>query len=167
MQYRVRIGQREAIMDIKPGRGSYTQIELDGRVLSADLCRVGINPVYSLLLDGKSYQFFIQEEDGTTVVVIDGQMYPARVARGDAAAVAPPASFAAPEAQRIVAPMPGLIVQVLVAVGDQVERQAPVIVVESMKMNNQLRAQAGGTVKAVNVQQGQRVERGQVLVVIE
>ena len=67
----------------------------------------------------------------------------------------------------IVAPMPGLIVKVNVAVGDTIEPGHGAIVMEAMKMENELRATAGGRVKAVNVQVGAPVEKGLVLVELE
>ncbi|HJW48072.1 MAG TPA: acetyl-CoA carboxylase biotin carboxyl carrier protein subunit, partial [Candidatus Limnocylindria bacterium] len=64
----------------------------------------------------------------------------------------------------LVAPMPGLIVRVNVQVGDAVQPGAPVVVMEAMKMENELRAQTAGVVSAVRVQPGAAVEKGAVLV---
>ena len=69
--------------------------------------------------------------------------------------------------QKIVAPMPGRVVRVLVAVGDEVAPRQGVVVVEAMKMENELRAPKGGRVKDVSVTPGTSVEAGRVLVVIE
>jgi pyruvate carboxylase subunit B len=67
----------------------------------------------------------------------------------------------------VVAPMPGLIVRVNVAVGDSVQAGQGIVVMEAMKMENELRSSAPGTVKAVNVQPGKAVEKGTVLVELE
>ena len=64
----------------------------------------------------------------------------------------------------LVAPMPGLIVRVLVAVGDVVQAAQPLIAIEAMKMENELRAPAAGTVRAVHATPGSPVEKGAVLV---
>lgn len=69
--------------------------------------------------------------------------------------------------QKIVAPMPGRVVRVLVAAGDHVEPRQPVIVVEAMKMENELRSPKAGRVKDVAVAAGTSVEAGRVLVVID
>lgn len=69
--------------------------------------------------------------------------------------------------QKITAPMPGRVVRVLVAAGDAVEARQPVIVVEAMKMENELRSPKAGRVKDVAVSAGASVEAGRVLVVIE
>jgi biotin carboxyl carrier protein len=63
--------------------------------------------------------------------------------------------------------MPGRVVRVLVGPGDEVEARQPVLVIEAMKMENELRAPRAGRVKDVAVEQGASVEAGRVLVVIE
>lgn len=67
----------------------------------------------------------------------------------------------------LVAPMPGLIVRVNVAEGDQVQAGQGLVVMEAMKMENELRAQAGGTVKRVACAPGAAVEKGAVLIELE
>jgi len=69
--------------------------------------------------------------------------------------------------QKVVAPMPGRVVRVLVAAGDTVEPRQPVVVVEAMKMENELRSPKAGRVKNVSVAAGTSVEAGRVLVVID
>jgi biotin carboxyl carrier protein len=69
--------------------------------------------------------------------------------------------------QKIVAPMPGRVVRVLVAAGEAVEPRQPVVVVEAMKMENELRSPKAGRVKSVPVTAGTSVEAGRVLVVID
>jgi biotin carboxyl carrier protein len=69
--------------------------------------------------------------------------------------------------QKIVAPMPGRVVRVLVAAGDHVEARQPVVVVEAMKMENELRSPKAGRVTDVAVAAGTSVEAGRVLVVID
>lgn len=68
---------------------------------------------------------------------------------------------------KIKAPMPGRVVRVLVKVGQQVERGAPVIIVEAMKMENEMHAPASGAVLAVHVAEGATVDAGQLLVELE
>jgi biotin carboxyl carrier protein len=72
----------------------------------------------------------------------------------------------APGAISITAPMPGRVARVLVAVGDRVTARQGVVVVEAMKMENELRAPKDGTVKEVLARPGAAVESGAVLVVI-
>ena len=67
----------------------------------------------------------------------------------------------------ILAPMPGRVVRVLVAAGDQVDARQPVVVVEAMKMENELRAPRAGHVREIAVTPGTSVEAGRVLAVID
>jgi biotin carboxyl carrier protein len=69
--------------------------------------------------------------------------------------------------QRIEAPMPGKIVRVLVTIGEVVEARQPVVVVEAMKMENELRASREGTVAEIHAREGASVDAGALLVVIQ
>ncbi len=69
--------------------------------------------------------------------------------------------------QRVTAPMPGKIVKLLVKPGDEVQPRQGVVVVEAMKMENELRARAAGTVSEVRVTEGASVEAGAILVILE
>ena len=69
--------------------------------------------------------------------------------------------------QRVTAPMPGKVVRVLVKVGDAVVARQPVIVIEAMKMENELRAQGDGQVTEVRANEGALVDAGALLIVIE
>ncbi len=69
--------------------------------------------------------------------------------------------------QHLIAPMPGKIVRVLVKAGDAVEARQPLVVVEAMKMENELRAVRGGTVSEVHAHEGRSVDAGALLVTIQ
>lgn len=101
---------------------------------------------YTLWLDG--HRYVTEALDERTRAIRDLSSEGAR------------ASGAAP----LIAPMPGLIVRVNVQVGDAVQPGVPVVVMEAMKMENELRAQSAGVVSAVRVQPGSVVEKGAVLV---
>ena len=77
------------------------------------------------------------------------------------------ASVASVGPQRILAPMPGKVVRVLVGVGDAVVARQGLIVVEAMKMENELRASKDGRVMSIAVAEGQSVDAGAVLAVVE
>ena len=106
---------------------------------------------------------------GRYVLSVDGHRFDvealderARTIRDITAAVAKP-SGPAP----IVAPMPGLVVRVNVAVGDVIAAGHGAVVMEAMKMENELRAKTGGTVKAVHAEVGMAVEKGAILVELQ
>ncbi len=71
------------------------------------------------------------------------------------------------KSEHIKAPMPGLVLEIKVKSGDQVKQGDSLIVLEAMKMENVLKAHHDGTVRVVNVEKGQAVDKGQVLIEIE
>lgn len=75
-------------------------------------------------------------------------------------------SHSGPGPQRIVAPMPGKVVRVLVELGQAVQARQPIVVIEAMKMENELRAGRDGTVTELSVRNGQSVEAGALVAVI-
>jgi biotin carboxyl carrier protein len=123
--------------------------------------------VYSVLLAGRSYEARVEERpDGGVVVVIDGYRFeidvhdPRRWTRksgggGDAGVHA------------ITAPMPGKVVRVLISPGDAVEPGQGLVVVEAMKMQNELKATRPGKVITVPAKEGATVAAGEVLATIE
>ena len=139
-------------------------VEIDGHRRVVDSHRLE-NNFYSLITGNRSYEVSV-ERDGDIYKVRRGAAQldvtisdPSRQAR-DARAVA-----AGPE--RIVSQMPGKVVRVLVAEGDEVEAGAGLVVVEAMKMENEIVAEKGGKVTKVAVAPGEAVEGGALLLVIE
>jgi acetyl-CoA/propionyl-CoA carboxylase biotin carboxyl carrier protein len=111
----------------------------------------------------------------TTTVEVNGKRFAVKAWVPESGGVAPSArraprasaaSAAAGGGGDVVAPMQGTIVKVLVEVGQEVKPGDPVIVLEAMKMENQLQSEKAGTVKTVNVKPGDKVGSGDVLVVI-
>jgi pyruvate carboxylase len=107
---------------------------------------------------GGSGELLVTIGGRTVIVNVNGRR--ARRAGSDAAAHAH-------GAQSVVAPMPGRVVRVLVGAGDEVAARQGVVVVEAMKMENELRAPKAGKVRDVSVTPGTSVEAGRVLMVIE
>jgi len=118
--------------------------------------------VYSVILDGASYEVRL----GVGEISIDGHRYPFEVddprqwkRSGSGAEVQGRAA--------IVAPMPGKIVRVLVAEGDPVEAGQGILVVEAMKMQNEIKAPRAGHVTSIAVKAGDGVNAGAVLAIVE
>jgi biotin carboxyl carrier protein len=101
--------------------------------------------------------WFVQLPHVALTATIDGRRYE----RG------PSGESAGSGVQRVVAPMPGRVVRVLVQPGDEVALRQGLVVVEAMKMENELRAPKAGRVKEVAVAEGASVEAGRLLVVVE
>jgi biotin carboxyl carrier protein len=120
--------------------------------------------VYSVLLDGRSYEARVEEGANALVVVIDGRRFeievrdPRRFSRKGAAA---------PDGvQTVAAAMPGKIVRVLVAAGDDVVAGQGLLVVEAMKMQNEMKAARAGKVLSLSVREGSTVAAGETLATI-
>jgi len=122
--------------------------------------------VYSILLDGRSYDAWVEEMPGGLVVVIDGYRF--EVAVRDPRRWSRKSAGAAGEGpQALAAPMPGKVVRVLVKAGDAVEAGQGLVVVEAMKMQNELRAGRAARVLSVAAGEGATVAAGEVLVMLE
>jgi biotin carboxyl carrier protein len=114
---------------------------------------------------GRSLEAFVERRSGTAVVWLDGVAYHVDLVDERAVRRAR-ASGSTGGPRTLTAPMPGKIVKHLVAVGDRVEAGQGVIVVEAMKMENELRAPAGGVVKALPAAEGTAVDAGAPLVIL-
>jgi pyruvate carboxylase subunit B len=143
-------------------------IVVDLGATAATLTPVPGTPIW-LLTDGTSVHEVVAHRTGPGryALSIAGHRFEAealddraRAIKAMAAATGAAASGPAP----LRAPMPGLIVRVHVAPGDRVAAGDPLIVMEAMKMENELRAPAGGTVRAIPVSAGMAVEKGTLLV---
>ena len=113
-----------------------------------------------ITVNGVSYDVQVEEiAEGTA---------PAPVAAAPAPApkAAPKASPAAAGGTKVTAPMPGTILSVNVSVGQKVEEGQAVVILEAMKMENEIPAPASGTVASVNVEKGANVETGAVLITL-
>ena len=149
------------------------RVTVDGRAWHASMVRAGDR--WSLLVrepsqvpPGAAYSYDVGFEPGTGGawrVHVNGAAVPLAL-RTSAQRRRRPARRDAGDG-RVVAPMPGRVVKVLVAAGTRVEARQGVVVVEAMKMENELRAPRAGVVREVRVAEGASVEAQAVLVVID
>jgi biotin carboxyl carrier protein len=164
VHYDIAVGGELRRVTVRRADGRFA-VALDGREQIVDAVRV--DPLtWSLLIDGRSVEvtvvpdgsdaFAVGVESARIPVSLDGRR---RWGRKDAAA--------GNAGERVVAPMPGKIVRVLVAAGDRVAARQPLVVVEAMKMENELRAAAPGRVTDVRAVVGQSVDAGALLVIVE
>lgn len=128
-------------------------------------------PVRTLRIGDRVVRVVVHSREGRGryTLDIDGHRYNVEALGERARAIQELAAKSAPPAgpAPVIAPMPGLIVRVNVAVGDTVAAGQGVLVMEAMKMENELRASAAATVKAIRVTQGTAVEKGTVLIELE
>lgn len=127
---------------------------------------------FKITVNGKAYDVQV-EENGVATTLAAAPVAAAPVAApAPAAAPAPeaapaPAAAAAGEGTAVEAPMPGTILKILVSNGQAVKNGDAVVVLEAMKMENEITAPCDGTVTAVCVNQGDSVDAGKVLVTIK
>jgi biotin carboxyl carrier protein len=144
------------------------EIVVNGKVFVVDFANIGRSNLYSLLIDNQSFEAMVEERDGKWEVLLRGRLYSVDVADDRARLMAARADNLMPESGELIvqAPMPGLVVAVSVEIGQEVERGDAVVILESMKMENELRTPRAGTVERIAVKPGDSVEQQQTLVVI-
>jgi pyruvate carboxylase subunit B len=167
MKYKVGIEEETVELEVKH-TGDKTQVKIGDRVLTADVVRIGGSPVYSLVLDGKSYEVSAHRREGKFELVLGGENYDALVMDERAMRIAEAtADVATQSGQTITAPMPGVVVGIAVAVGDAVAAGQGVLTLEAMKMENELKSGVTGVVEEIKVEVGQGVAQGEPLIIIE
>ena len=156
------------------GRTFEIEINADGRILvngeprAIDFRELREGELYSLLVDHLSYEAVVEERDDQYHVLMAGDLYEVQVtderSRRLASAFMALGDISGEVAIR--APMPGLIVRVPVGEGQAVAKGDTVVILESMKMENELKAPRDGTIRHVNVKAGDSVEQNKVLMTI-
>ena len=144
------------------------EVITEGRSVSVDFQSVGNQPIYSLILDGQSYEASVHPSEAGVEVLFLGELYIVNVEDERQRRLRESSSGTLVEAgeYKLTAPMPGLVVDVPVEQGDSVEKGANLVILESMKMQNELKSPRNGTVTGVQVKAGDRVEKNQVMLTL-
>ena len=165
MKFVASIGSQSHPVDVTQNEGRF-RVTIGEQVWDVD-ARLTAQGIYSLIIDGVSYVADVEDHAGTCVVDVGFETYSVEVeeqtrhiirTRGGAAGGA--------GGQTLKAPLPGKITHVGVRAGDTVTPGQSLVVIEAMKMENELKAAAAGTVREVRVAAGQPVNAGDVLIVI-
>ncbi|HEY8485226.1 MAG TPA: biotin/lipoyl-containing protein [Longimicrobiales bacterium] len=166
MRYYVTIGSRTFEVEL-----AGESVRVDGRPVTAELAALARTPVRHLLVDAKPYGVVARtgEGRGRWSIHLDGHRFEVEVVDERTRAIRAVAGVAATSAgpKPVRAPMPGLVVRVEVEPGQRVKAGQGVVIIEAMKMENELKAEAAGVVSRVAVVPGQAVEKGAVLVEFE
>ena len=174
MIYEVAIGDRVRSVAVVR-KGGVLHVDLDGRTHLVDARRIG-DAVVSLLVeqDGGAARsvdasFAAQPAAGDFDVHLDGRTIAVQIRPAGSFGRQKQAGSAATSSgpQRVTSPMPGKVVRVLVQPGDLVTARQGLVVVEAMKMENELRAARDGRVRDVAVAEGQSVDAGAMLLTVE
>lgn len=147
--------------------GARWQISLDGMPLEADAVEVAPN-TFSVLLNGESHEVRIApQSDGTVRLHTGLAEFTAEIADPRAWRGRRHGALEAEGRQQVTAPMPGKIIRLLVKEGETVETGQGIIVVEAMKMQNEIRSPKSGKVERLLAKEGQAVNAGEVLAWID
>jgi biotin carboxyl carrier protein len=164
MTYEITIDGKQYRLDLKQIDGRW-DCRIDGRAIEVDAVLVQPN-VLSLRIANKAYEVKCERVGSDTNIWVGSRRFVTEVrdprslrSRGHAADEQGP--------KKLIAPMPGKVVRVLVREGAMVEAGAGVLVVEAMKMQNEVKSPKKGTIQRIIVSEGAAVNAGDVLAIVE
>lgn len=167
MKYLAVRGEKSFTVDVEEQEG-HMRVEIDGAVMRIDAVPVDGDATFSLLVDGRSHTATLLDFSETCSVMIDGTAYEFEVEEEAMARLRREVKRKHHAGgEQIKAPMPGRIIAIEVAAGDVLEAGQGAVIIEAMKMENELRTHLGGRVKEVRAKVGDAVNKGDVLVVLE
>ena len=161
MKYITTIDDKEYMVEIIDTK----HVSVNGKVLEVDFESVSGQPVYSLIIDGKSHEGYVYPDEKNWQVLLRGRLYQAsvederekRLQAAAAGGVVKGGEF------HLKAPMPGMIVAIPVTEGQAVKKGQVLLILESMKMQNELKSPKDGVVSRIRIKTGDTVEQKQTL----
>jgi len=161
MKYISTVNGTEYLIEIVDER----HIIVNDRKLTVDFNSVSGQPVYSLIVDGKSLEGFVYPGDEEWEVLLMGRQYPVMVEDEREKRLRATAGGSVSEAgeYHLKAPMPGMVVSIPVEEGQKIEQGQVILILESMKMQNELKAPRAGRIGRIRVKPGESVEQRQTL----
>jgi biotin carboxyl carrier protein len=156
MKYVTTIEGHEYIVDVLDEH----RVSVDGITYRVDFMPIGDQPVYSLVVDGQSVDAHVYPNEDAWQVLFHGELFTATVEdeREKRLRAALAGKVAEHEDYHLKAPMPGMVVSIPVHEGQMIQKGDVLVVLESMKMQNELRSPRDGKVVRVRVRTGDRVE---------
>jgi biotin carboxyl carrier protein len=155
-------GKSKHVVDLEKNGATY-KVSLDGQPVDADVILTAPNAV-SVILNGAAFEFQIApSSEGAYTLQTGGHEFHAEVRDPRSWRARKPGALEAEGRQQILAPMPGKVIRILVRVGDEVEAGQGLIVVEAMKMQNEIRSPKKGKVERLQAKEGQAVNAGDIL----
>lgn len=144
------------------------QVSVDGKVYQVDFAEVPGQRIYTLLIDGRSFEAHVELDEDEWHVMMQGTKYVADVVdeREKRLREAGGATSKANGIYLLKSPMPGLVVSIPVSVGDTVAEGDVLIILESMKMQNELKSPQDGIISEIEIQPGDSVEQRQRMLTI-
>jgi len=144
--------------------GERFECRIDGRLIEAGICEIS-DGIYSILIGGRSLEAHVEARGQALRIAIGAREFeaivtdPRRYRKGTG-------SILAEGRQQVSAPMPGKVIRVLVKAGDKVAAGQGIVVVEAMKMQNEVKSPKAGTIEKLLASEGQPVNAGDALAVV-
>ena len=166
MKYEIAIDGERRGVEFTPPRNEASRVTftVDGRLVEADAIRIS-RGVYSILIDGRSLEVVAEETSNGWLLRANGREFRVEISDPRSWRRGRGAGIELEGRQELIAPMPGKIVRVLVAVGQQVNAGQGLLVIEAMKMQNEIRSPKSGAVEKL-AREGQTVNAGEVLAIV-
>jgi pyruvate carboxylase subunit B len=167
MKLHVTHAGRERVVQIRTGPTGL-EVLVDGEPHPADLEEIPGTGLYSLLLEGQSLAFAARFEDGEAVLSFHDREVAVGIEdeRTRLAREATGGRRGGGHAAALKSVMPGVVREIRIVAGDTVQAGQPLLILEAMKMENEIRAPAEGVVEKVHVEPGTAVEKGALLVTL-
>ena len=162
MAYIVTIDDKKYKVDIKKEDNNF-QVFLDGKLVETSITEINSHSHFSLIVDNKSYDIAIENDD----ISVDGETFKVKVEDERFVGLALKKQSVEGGKTAVKAPIPGLVVELLVKEGDKIKANDGLVILEAMKMQNELKAPRDGVVKQIFIAQGMPVNGGDTRVVIE
>jgi len=167
MAFIARLGEKTYTVEIEEIGKSLYRVAVDGSEFVVDGKKTGLTN-YSLIVDNRSFEVDVDIMEDEYRVLVDGRSYHINLLDERRMRVGGLQSGIQLQGrQNVSVPMPGKVIAVLVSEGDKVERGQGLVIVEAMKMENEVRCPIDGEVKEVRVKTGDALEAGAVLAVVE
>jgi biotin carboxyl carrier protein len=165
LKYEITVdGEARSVEFTPPEDSARAGFRIDCRQVDADAVRIS-RDVYSILLGGRSVEVTVEETPGGLLLRANGREYRVEIFDPRSWRRGRGSGIELEGRQQLVAPMPGKIVRVLVAAGEQVSAGQGLMVIEAMKMQNEIRSPKSGTVERL-AHEGQTVTAGEILAIV-
>lgn len=165
MKYEVLVGDETYIIEL----GDEHEVIVNDEVIDMDFTRIGDYGLHSMIIEQNSFEALVEQVDSANwQVFMEGKLYEVQVYEESIRRLQKRTGLGADEDGEfsVRAPMPGLVLSIAVSEGQEIAAGDTVVILESMKMENELKAPRGGVIDRIEIEAGQSVEQNQVLVVI-
>jgi len=167
MAFNAKLGDQSYTIEIEEMGKSLYRVSVDGNEFLVDGKKTG-RTNYSLIVDNRSFEIEVDHAEDEYRVLVDGRNYHVNLVDERRVRIGGGQSEIQLQGrQKVSVPMPGKVIAVLVSEGDSIEKGQGLVIVEAMKMENEVRSPIAGEVKEIKVKTGDAVEGGAVLLIVE